>query len=79
MAENLLDVMFAMTKIRCIRLLDIDICSVAVTKTCILLLPFAQVFNMYIECYSLLSILIPRSLLRLSPSIIFLLFRFMIM
>ena len=48
-AKNLLDVMFAMTKVHCTRLLDIEICSVTV-------------LNMYIECYSLLSIVIPSSL-----------------
>ena len=33
-AENLSDVMFAMTKVHGKRLLDIDICSVTGTKTC---------------------------------------------
>ena len=39
LAENLLDVTFAMT-VHSIRLLDIDISSVTVTKTYILLLAF---------------------------------------
>ena len=57
-AKNLLDVMFAMTKVHCTRLLDIEICSVTV-------------LNMYIECYSLLSIVIPSRLFYSLPSIIF--------
>ena len=39
-ATDLLDVTFAMTKVHCIRLLDIDRFSVTVMKTYILLLAF---------------------------------------
>ena len=70
-AKNLLDVMFAMTKVRCTRLLDIETCSVTVTKAYILLLAFCKALIMYIECYSLLPIVIPSSLLHLLPYVLF--------
>ena len=52
-------VTFAMTKVNCIHLLDIDISSVTVTKTYILLLAFCaspqQVYNeLFIYCLFIL-------------------------
>ena len=52
-------------------LLDIETCSVTVTKAYILLLAFCKALIMYIECYSLLPIVIPSSLLHLLPYVLF--------